>query len=97
VEPLARQVWAAIQDLSIPIRVAVMGCEVNGPGEARDADVGIAGGRGFGLLFRRGEVVRRVKSGEMASALLAEVEAFVADAAALPEGAEQGGSTDDCS
>jgi (E)-4-hydroxy-3-methylbut-2-enyl-diphosphate synthase len=97
VEPLARQVWAAIQDLSIPIRVAVMGCEVNGPGEARDADVGIAGAGGFGLLFRRGEVLRRVKSGEMVSALLAEVEVFVADAAASPEGAEQGGSTDDCS
>ncbi|MFQ5809429.1 MAG: flavodoxin-dependent (E)-4-hydroxy-3-methylbut-2-enyl-diphosphate synthase [Armatimonadota bacterium] len=97
VEPLARQVWAAIQDLPVPIRVAVMGCEVNGPGEARDADVGIAGGKGFGLLFRRGEVVRRVKSGEMASALLTEVEAFVASTAASTEGAGQGGSTDDCS
>ncbi len=94
-EPLAREVWAVIQDLRVPIRVAVMGCEVNGPGEARDADVGIAGGKGFGLLFRRGTVVRRVAADEMATALLAEVEAFVASATASPESAEPGGSTDD--
>ena len=94
-EPLARDVWSAIRDLRVPIRVAVMGCEVNGPGEARDADVGIAGGRGFGLLFRRGEVVRRVEADEMASALLAEVSAFVEAAAHPSERAEQGGSTDD--
>jgi (E)-4-hydroxy-3-methylbut-2-enyl-diphosphate synthase len=79
-EPLAQEVWAAIENLRVPIRVAVMGCEVNGPGEARDADVGIAGGRGFGLLFRRGEVVRRVAADEMGPALLAEVETFVAEA-----------------
>jgi len=51
-----------------------MGCVVNGPGEAREADVGIAGGRGEGLLFRHGEVVRKVAESEMADALVALVE-----------------------
>lgn len=57
-----------------PIKVAVMGCEVNGPGEAREADVGIACGSGFGVLFRKGRVVGRVPEGEMVEALVAEVE-----------------------
>jgi (E)-4-hydroxy-3-methylbut-2-enyl-diphosphate synthase len=51
-----------------------MGCVVNGPGEAREADVGIAGGKGGGLLFRHGEVIRKVPEQEMADALVAEVE-----------------------
>lgn len=54
-------------------RIAVMGCVVNGPGEARDADVGIAGGRGCGVLFRRGEVVRRLAEGDLAAALIQEI------------------------
>jgi (E)-4-hydroxy-3-methylbut-2-enyl-diphosphate synthase len=49
-----------------------MGCVVNGPGEAREADVGIAGGKGQGLLFRRGEVVRKVPQAELADALVEE-------------------------
>ncbi len=60
-----------------PITVAVMGCVVNGPGEAREADVGLAGGRGEGLLFRHGEVVRKVPESEMVEALLAEVDKIV--------------------
>ncbi len=60
-----------------PLTVAVMGCVVNGPGEAREADVGIAGGRGEGLLFRRGEIVRKVPENELADALLAEVDKLV--------------------
>lgn len=56
------------------LRVAVMGCPVNGPGEAREADVGLAVGRGMALLFRHGEVIRQIKNTEMISALIAEVE-----------------------
>ena len=58
--PLAKKVEEALKTVDKPITVAVMGCPVNGPGEASAADVGIAGGNGFGLLFRRGEVVKKV-------------------------------------
>ena len=57
-----------------PVRVAVMGCEVNGPGEAKDADVGIAAGAGRGIIFRKGEKVRVVPESEFVSALLEEIE-----------------------
>ena len=57
-----------------PLKVAIMGCVVNGPGEAREADVGIAGGKGGGLLFRRGKIIRKVKEGEMINVLLGEIE-----------------------
>ena len=56
-----------------PVTVAIMGCVVNGPGEAADADVGIAGGKGFAFLFRKGEKVRRVDEGEMVDVLIDEV------------------------
>lgn len=51
-----------------------MGCAVNGPGEAREADIGIAGGKGFGLLFRKGKVIRTVKEKDLLDALLKEIE-----------------------
>jgi (E)-4-hydroxy-3-methylbut-2-enyl-diphosphate synthase len=57
-----------------PLKVAIMGCVVNGPGEAREADLGIAGGKGVGLLFRRGKVIRKVKEGKMINVLLGEIE-----------------------
>jgi len=57
-----------------PLKVAIMGCVVNGPGEAREADVGIAGGKGVGLLFRRGKVIKKVKEREMISVLMEEIE-----------------------
>jgi (E)-4-hydroxy-3-methylbut-2-enyl-diphosphate synthase len=56
------------------VKVAVMGCVVNGPGEARDADVGIACGKGKGAIFRKGEVVRTVKESDFLEALMREVE-----------------------
>ena len=59
-----------LRKIKQPLKVAVMGCVVNGPGEARDADVGIAGGRGFGLLFKNGQVTGKVESSKMASALI---------------------------
>lgn len=58
------------------IKVAIMGCVVNGPGEAREADVGIAGGKGVGLIFRKGEVVRKVKEEDLLDELIKEVESI---------------------
>ncbi|MRR34707.1 flavodoxin-dependent (E)-4-hydroxy-3-methylbut-2-enyl-diphosphate synthase [bacterium] len=71
---VAQEVENRLASIDTPITVAVMGCVVNGPGEAREADVGIAGGRGEGLLFRHGEIVRKVPECEMADALVAEVQ-----------------------
>jgi len=65
--------------LDKPLKVAVMGCAVNGPGEAREADYGIAGGKGMGLLFRKGEIVARLPEHELLAALLQEIEAYVSD------------------
>ncbi|MGI6262467.1 MAG: flavodoxin-dependent (E)-4-hydroxy-3-methylbut-2-enyl-diphosphate synthase [Succiniclasticum sp.] len=73
-EKLARQVEARLEEIREPITVAVMGCVVNGPGEAREADVGIAGGKGEGLVFRRGEIVKKVPEGELVPSLFAEID-----------------------
>ena len=70
---IASKVEAAVQHLSWPWKIAVMGCVVNGPGEAREADFGIAGGRHIGIIFHRGEIIRRVKEEELVSALLEEI------------------------
>ena len=72
-QPLARQVKEALSHIETPLVVAVMGCEVNGPGEAREADVGLAAGKGKAILFRHGEVLRTVPFGEAFEALMAEV------------------------
>jgi (E)-4-hydroxy-3-methylbut-2-enyl-diphosphate synthase len=71
---LAAQVEKLLDDMNRPIKVAVMGCEVNGPGEAKDADVGIAAGVGRGIIFRKGQKVRTVPEGEMLAALMEEIE-----------------------
>jgi (E)-4-hydroxy-3-methylbut-2-enyl-diphosphate synthase len=68
----AEEIEQRLQDLPLPLTIAVMGCVVNGPGEAREADLGIAGGKGEGLLFRRGEILRKVPQAELADALVAE-------------------------
>ena len=60
----------------LDLKVAVMGCVVNGPGEAREADLGIAGGVGEGLLFRKGEILRKVPEDELLDALRKELEAL---------------------
>ena len=57
---IAGEVEARLKEIHAPLKVAVMGCAVNGPGEAREADVGMAGGNGDGLLFRKGEIVKKV-------------------------------------
>jgi (E)-4-hydroxy-3-methylbut-2-enyl-diphosphate synthase len=71
---VAEEVEKRLQGVDKRITVAVMGCAVNGPGEAREADVGIAGGRGEGLLFRHGEIIRKVPENELADALLEEID-----------------------
>ena len=71
---LAEQVEQALEGCDKEITVAVMGCAVNGPGEAREADVGVAGGDGCGLLFRHGEILRKVPEKDILPALLAEIE-----------------------
>lgn len=68
-----------LPSLDRPLKVAVMGCAVNGPGEAREADFGIAGGKGTGLLFRKGEIVARLPEHELLAALLGEIEDYVRD------------------
>ena len=62
--------------LDIPVKVALMGCVVNGPGEAREADVGIAGGIGEAVLFRHGEIVEKIPEGAVIERLIAEVKRF---------------------
>jgi (E)-4-hydroxy-3-methylbut-2-enyl-diphosphate synthase len=71
---VAEEVERRLQGVDKRITVAVMGCVVNGPGEAREADVGIAGGKGEGLLFRHGQIVRKVPEDQLADALVEEVE-----------------------
>ncbi len=74
---VAKAAQAALEEAALPIQVAVMGCVVNGPGEAREADIGIAAGRGKGHLFIKGQVVRVVPEAEMVEALLEEAKKLV--------------------
>lgn len=71
---IANEVERRIGDLPKELKVAVMGCGVNGPGEARDADIGIAGGRGEGLIFRHGEILKKVPEERLIDELIAEIE-----------------------
>ncbi len=77
---LAEEAERRLLTVATPLKVAIMGCVVNGPGEARQADVGIAGGRGVGLLFKKGLPVRKVPAKELLSALLQEVAALTGEA-----------------
>jgi (E)-4-hydroxy-3-methylbut-2-enyl-diphosphate synthase len=76
---VAKEAQAALEDRNLPIQVAVMGCVVNGPGEARSADLGIAAGKQKGHLFIQGKIVRVVPEAEMVAALVAEAERLVAE------------------
>ncbi|MGE5557458.1 MAG: flavodoxin-dependent (E)-4-hydroxy-3-methylbut-2-enyl-diphosphate synthase [Bacillota bacterium] len=76
---LTKKVEEMVSGISKPMRIAVMGCAVNGPGEAREADLGIAGGKGEGLLFSRGSVIRRVPEKELLSAFKAELARCLAE------------------
>lgn len=72
--PLAEKVEQMLADVDVPIKVAVMGCVVNGPGEAREADVGIAGGCGEGIIFRKGEILRKVPENMILEELKKEID-----------------------
>ncbi|MGO9343704.1 MAG: flavodoxin-dependent (E)-4-hydroxy-3-methylbut-2-enyl-diphosphate synthase [Acidimicrobiales bacterium] len=76
---VAKSVQEALENRNLPLQVAVMGCVVNGPGEAREADLGIAAGRHKGHLFIKGEIVRVVPEADMVSALVEEAERLVAE------------------
>ena len=70
---LANQVENMVSDIPLDLKVAVMGCVVNGPGEAREADIGIAGGIGEGLIIKHGEIIKKVKEEELLLALRDEL------------------------
>lgn len=72
----AKEVEAALANVEKDIKVAVMGCVVNGPGEAREADIGIAGGDGCAVLFKKGEILRKIPESEIVSELMQEIEKF---------------------
>lgn len=76
---LAKQVEEMVQDFDLSIRVAVMGCAVNGPGEAREADIGIAGGKEEGLLIKKGRIIRKMPEHELLGALRYELEHWSMD------------------
>ena len=70
---LANRIEKELEYVSKPIKVAVMGCEVNGPGEAKEADIGVAGGKGYGLIFRKGKVIKRVSEDKIVEELISEI------------------------
>jgi (E)-4-hydroxy-3-methylbut-2-enyl-diphosphate synthase len=71
---IANEVEERLGNLNKNIKVAIMGCAVNGPGEARRADIGIAGGRGEGLIFKKGEIIKKVKQEDLVEELIKEIE-----------------------
>jgi (E)-4-hydroxy-3-methylbut-2-enyl-diphosphate synthase len=88
---LAEEAERRLLTVAAPLKVAIMGCVVNGPGEAREADVGIAGGRKVGALFKKGELVRKVPEKQLLSALLAEVAALTGENVDFEEGGQENG------
>jgi (E)-4-hydroxy-3-methylbut-2-enyl-diphosphate synthase len=71
--PLVERIEKATQKILVPLTVAIMGCVVNGPGEAKEADLGIAGGKGVGVLFRKGKIVKKVREKDFGPVLLREI------------------------
>ncbi|MDH4353515.1 MAG: flavodoxin-dependent (E)-4-hydroxy-3-methylbut-2-enyl-diphosphate synthase, partial [Actinomycetota bacterium] len=84
---LAEQVTAGLEGLTVPLRVAVMGCVVNGPGEAREADLGVASGNGKGQIFVRGEVIKTVPEAQIVETLIAEALRMAEEMGVDPEAA----------
>jgi (E)-4-hydroxy-3-methylbut-2-enyl-diphosphate synthase len=72
--PIAEEVQRRLAGSRLPLKVAVMGCVVNGPGEARDADIGVAAGKGVGLVFVKGQPVRKVAEADIVAALMEEID-----------------------
>ena len=71
--PIAKEIESFLQTIESDITVAIMGCAVNGPGEAREADIGIAGGKNEGLLFKKGEIVKKIPQNEIVETLKTEI------------------------
>src|SRR5919202_2422918 len=92
---VAKEAQAALEERDLPVQVAVMGCVVNGPGEARGADLGIAAGRGKGHLFVQGQVVRVVPEDKMVEALVEEAERLVAEGAEARLAAADAGAAEE--
>ncbi len=72
--PIADEIERRVKGINKDIKIAVMGCAVNGPGEAREADIGIAGGKGEGLIFKKGKIIRKVKEHEIIDELISEID-----------------------
>ena len=73
---MAQTAEEKLKEFKTPLRIAVMGCAVNGPGEAREADFGIAGGKGSGLIFSKGKILRSVPESELIDALMEEIRKY---------------------
>jgi len=86
---IVNEVKDRIKDIRVPLKISILGCAVNGPGEAAEADIGIAGERGQGMIFKKGQLLRRVKESEMVSELEMEIRKLVAEMEAT--GAKSGG------
>ena len=76
---IVEKVEARVATLALPIKIAIMGCVVNGPGEAREADIGVAGGKGKGILFKKGEIVRQFPENQLVDVLLEEIDRYAAE------------------
>ena len=74
---LSREVERRLRGVRPYLKIALMGCVVNGPGEAAEADIGIAGGRGFGMLFKKGKTVRKIKEDAFVDVLMEEIDAML--------------------
>jgi len=79
IEKIAAAVEKRLSYITLPINISILGCVVNGIGEGKEADVGIAGGKGSGLLFKNGKMVRRLRESELVEALIKEVEDLARD------------------
>jgi (E)-4-hydroxy-3-methylbut-2-enyl-diphosphate synthase len=74
---LVETIENALDQITTPLKVAIMGCVVNGPGEAKEADIGIAGGQGHGTLFKKGRLIKKVPESDLARILIKEVKQMV--------------------
>lgn len=77
IRSLAREVENHLKDIKEPLKIAVMGCPVNGPGEAKEADIGIAGGKGVGILFKKGKIIKKVPEDRLLEVLLSEIKTLI--------------------
>ena len=76
-ELVVNEIEKFLETVNKPIKVAIMGCAVNGPGEAKDADIGIAGGNGEALLFKKGEIIRKIPENDLVSELIREIKSML--------------------